>query len=86
MKRRSLDKTYRIFRSTLVDKEKALRFYITDAQKIGPSGWEYNIKAGGLFDSFYNNYFQDMFKVLKNKNIPISEKFNSHIVSCNHLF
>lgn len=86
MKRRALDKTFRIFRSTLVDKTKALRFYITDAHKIGPSGWEYNIKAGGLFDPFYNNYFQDMFKVLKTKHIPLSERFNSSLLSCRRLF
>lgn len=87
MKRRSQDKTYRLFRSTLIDKSKSLRFYITDAQKIGPSGWEYNIRAGGLFDGFYNNYFQDMFKVLKNKIIPVGEKFNSSLaLQCRRLF
>lgn len=86
MKRKSLDKTFRLFREPLVDKTKSLRFYVTDAQKIGPSGWEYNIKPGGLFDSFYNNYFKDMFKSLSSRIIPRDEKFNKLLAPrCNML-
>lgn len=76
MKRRSLDKTYRLFREPFVDKTKSIRFYITNPNKIGPSGWEYNIKPGGLFDSFYNDYFPEIYKIIKNKYIPQGMKFS----------
>ena len=86
MKRKSLDRTFRYFREPIVDKTKTLRFYVTDAHKIGPSGWEYNIRPGGLFDSFYNNYFKDMFSSIRKKNVPFEEKFNKALAPrCNIL-
>lgn len=52
-----------------------LRMYITKPQKIGPSAWEYNILPGGLFDSFYNSYFKDMFRHFKQSPLPEEQKF-----------
>lgn len=52
-----------------------LRLYISDPAKLGPSGWEYNIKPGGLFS--YNNYFQDLFRYFKLNPVPTQKKFNS---------
>lgn len=88
IKRRSLDKTYRLFREPLIDKTKSIRFYITNPNKIGPSGWEYNIKPGGLFDSFYNDYFKEVFKIINAKSIPQTEKFNqiNSRLKCEALF
>jgi hypothetical protein len=39
MKRNCMDRTFRLFREPLVDRTKSIRFYITEPQKIGPSGW-----------------------------------------------
>ncbi len=78
------DRTFRLFRSPLIDITKSLRFYITQPQKIGPSGWEYNIQQGGLFDAFYNGYFKDMFKSFKKYPVLVSEKFNFN--QCQKLF
>ena len=87
MKRRSQDTTFRIFRENLVDKTKSLRFYITQPEKIGPSGWKYNIKLGGLFDPFYNGYFKDIFELIKKKNISPIQKFNYGLKNkCDVLF
>lgn len=43
----------------------AVRLYVTHPSKIGPNGWEYNLKPGGLTHPEYNNYFMDMFKTFK---------------------
>jgi hypothetical protein len=72
------------FRSNTIDRTKSLRFYITRAEKIGPSAWEYNIKTGGLFDGFYNGYFKDMFQYFKKNPVSEQEKFNSN--KCSKLF
>lgn len=37
----------------------------TPLNKLGPSAWEYNTHAGGLFDPSYNNYFKDLFASFK---------------------
>jgi hypothetical protein len=80
----STDKTFRIFRSPLVDRTLSLRFYITEPQKLGPSSWEYNIKPGGLFDESYNLYFEEMFRDFKKNPIPKEKKFNFN--QCQKLF
>ena len=87
MKGRSEDTTYRVLRSNLVDKTKSLRFYITEPEKIGPSGWEYNIQSGGLFDPFYNGYFKDVFDLIRKKVIGPDQKFNKGLrFRCESLF
>lgn len=80
------DKTrrWKWFNFMKVDKEKSLRFYITEPQKIGPSSWEYNIQPGGLFHESYNRYFQEMFRYFKNNPVPQEKKLNSH--QCQKLF
>ena len=78
------DRTERLFRKPKIDPTKSLRFYITQPEKIGASGWEYNIKSGGLFDDYYNEYFKDMFKLFKQHPVPVSEKFNFN--QCRKLF
>lgn len=83
-KRMATDKTFRIFRSPIVDRTKSLRFYVTEPQKIGPSSWEYNIQLGGLFHEKYNSYFKDMFRYFKNNPISSEQKFNRH--QCRKLF
>ncbi len=87
--KRSTDRSYdgffsRFLDRPVIDKTKSLRFYITEPSKIGPSGWEYNIKPGGLFDLFYNDYFKDMFKSFKQAKVLQSEKFNRN--QCLQLF
>lgn len=81
-KKFNIDYTYKWLFFKEIHNEKSLRLYVTDATKIGPSGWEYNIQPGGLFD--YNGYFQEMFKSFAAKPIPMSEKFNSP--RCERLF
>ena len=86
IKRLSQDRTFRLFRKALIDRTKSLRIYITEAQKIGPNGWEYNVNPGGLYDPVYNNYFRDMFNSLKRKNIPKESKLNyKKPLSCREL-
>lgn len=75
--RRALDKEYRLFREPKVDKTKSIRYYITHPNKIGPSGWEYNIKTGGLFDPAYNNYFHKIFGYLKTQHISLDAKLST---------
>lgn len=86
--RRSLDKTFRLFREPEVDKSKSIRFYITHPNKIGPSGWEYNIKENGLFDPFYNNYFHRIFGFLESYRVPLDKKLSyiNHNSICQKLF
>lgn len=60
-----------------------LRMYVTKANKIGPNAWEYNIKPGGLFDGFYNDYFKDMFQFFKDNRLSPEEKF---IQRCSKIF
>lgn len=83
-KKTATDKTYRIFRSPLVDRTKSLRFYVTEPQKIGPSSWEYNIQLGGLFHENYHMYFQDMFRYFKKTPVAVDQKFNHN--QCRKLF
>lgn len=52
-----------------------LRMFVTEANKIGPSAWEYNTKPGGLMDPFYNDYFKDMFEYFKKNRLSPEEKF-----------
>lgn len=80
----STDKTFRIFRSPLVDRNLSLRFYITEPQKIGPSSWEYNIRPGGLFHESYNMYFKEMFRYFKTNPLSPEKKFNYN--QCSKLF
>lgn len=60
-----------------------LRLYITEPTKIGPSSWEYNIQQGGLFDKFYNGYFEDLFKYFRKNPLPEDKKF---IRECGKVF
>ena len=53
-----------------------LRFYLSEPSKIGPSGWEYNTKPGGLLHPVYNHYFEDMFDYFRKNPLPREEKFN----------
>lgn len=55
--------------------DKKLRFYLTEPNKIGPSGWEYNVKPGGLFDPGYNGYFRDLFLYFRKNPISCENKF-----------
>ncbi len=80
----STDKEFRLFRKPLLDRTKSLRFYITEPQKIAPISWEYNIKPGGLFDPFYNDYFKDMFQFFKKNPQVADKKFNFN--QCKKLF
>jgi len=87
--RRSMDRSYdgllaKLLDRPTIDKTKSLRFYITEPSKIGPSGWEYNIQPGGLFDQFYNDYFKDMFKSFKQSKVLETNKFNQN--QCYYLF
>ena len=52
-----------------------LRYYLSDANKVGPASWEYNIKPGGLFDPVYRGYFKDMFEYFRKTPVSCKEKF-----------
>lgn len=61
---------YRYMRTMSPDK--TLSLFVTQTAKIGPSAWEYNTQPGGLLDSFYNDYFKDLFAYFK-KNKPVKD-------------
>lgn len=60
-----------------------LRLYVTRPAKIGPSSWEYNIRPGGLFDSFYNEYFKELFKYFRAHPVAAQDKF---VQRCSAIF
>lgn len=69
-----------LFKKT--DREKSIRFYVTEASKLGSSTWQYS--PHGLNDPFYNNFFKDMLQDFKENPVALGEKFNTHM--CRQLF
>lgn len=57
--------------------DQKLRLYVTEPNRIGPSGWRYNVQPNGLRS--YNGYFEDLFKYYKENPLPPTEKFSSLI-------
>lgn len=69
-----------LFKST--DPQKSIRFYVTEASKLGSSTWQYS--PYGLNDPFYNNFFKDMLRDFKENPVALTEKF--HPAQCRQLF
>jgi len=55
-----------------------LRLYVTEPNRIGPSGWRYNVQPNGLRS--YNGYFEDLFRYYKENPLPASAKFSRPVL------